>query len=97
VFAITNAVPAIGLLYYGFLNKGLVPGLCFGAVSLFSLFRQYPKLIKKRSKVFCFSIKREAIVNWYLTSLNKVTETESMKIFCGFFFSFHRPTKSVNV
>jgi len=31
VFAITNAVPAIGLLYYGFLNKGLVPGLCFGA------------------------------------------------------------------
>ncbi|KAG7612751.1 Fatty acid hydroxylase [Arabidopsis suecica] len=31
VFAITNAVPAIGLLYYGFFNKGLVPGLCFGA------------------------------------------------------------------
>ncbi|EEF49057.1 beta-carotene hydroxylase 2, chloroplastic [Ricinus communis] len=31
VFAITNAVPAIGLLYYGFFNKGLFPGLCFGA------------------------------------------------------------------
>ncbi|XP_010442795.1 PREDICTED: beta-carotene 3-hydroxylase 2, chloroplastic [Camelina sativa] len=31
VFAIINAVPAIGLLYYGFFNKGLVPGLCFGA------------------------------------------------------------------
>nr|KJB37315.1 hypothetical protein B456_006G199400 [Gossypium raimondii] len=36
VFAITNAVPAIALLSYGFFNKGLVPGLCFGAVSFFS-------------------------------------------------------------
>lgn len=34
VFAITNAVPAISLLSYGIFNKGLVPGLCFGAVSL---------------------------------------------------------------
>eukprot|EP01018_Ginkgo_biloba_P026152 Gb_40638 [translate_table: standard] len=32
VFAITNAVPAIALLAYGFHNKGLVPGLCFGAL-----------------------------------------------------------------
>ncbi|XP_068649984.1 beta-carotene hydroxylase 2, chloroplastic-like [Aristolochia californica] len=31
VFAIINAVPAIGLLAYGFFHKGLVPGLCFGA------------------------------------------------------------------
>ncbi|KAF6157644.1 hypothetical protein GIB67_037217 [Kingdonia uniflora] len=31
VFAIINAVPAIGLLDYGFFHKGLVPGLCFGA------------------------------------------------------------------
>ncbi|KAE8733904.1 Beta-carotene 3-hydroxylase 1 [Hibiscus syriacus] len=31
VFAIINAVPAIGLLSYGFFNKGLAPGLCFGA------------------------------------------------------------------
>ena len=31
VFAIVNAGPAIGLLSYGFFNKGLVPGLCFGA------------------------------------------------------------------
>ncbi|KAL5747542.1 hypothetical protein ACOSP7_024546 [Xanthoceras sorbifolium] len=31
VFAITNALPAIALLSYGFFNKGLVPGLCFGA------------------------------------------------------------------
>eukprot|EP01018_Ginkgo_biloba_P021297 Gb_06004 [translate_table: standard] len=31
VFAIINAVPAIALLAYGFFNKGLVPGLCFGA------------------------------------------------------------------
>ncbi|XVF52959.1 hypothetical protein PTKIN_Ptkin05aG0059700 [Pterospermum kingtungense] len=31
VFAIINAVPAIGLLAYGFFNKGIVPGLCFGA------------------------------------------------------------------
>ncbi|KAJ8632625.1 hypothetical protein MRB53_025961 [Persea americana] len=31
VFAIINAVPAIGLLSYGFFNKGLFPGLCFGA------------------------------------------------------------------
>ncbi|OIW08050.1 hypothetical protein TanjilG_20151 [Lupinus angustifolius] len=31
VFAIINAVPAIALLSYGFFNKGLVPGLCFGA------------------------------------------------------------------
>lgn len=36
VFAITNAVPAIALLSYGFFNKGLVPGLCFGAVSFIS-------------------------------------------------------------
>lgn len=34
VFAIINAVPAISLMAYGFFNKGLVPGLCFGAVSL---------------------------------------------------------------
>nr|QBC36229.1 beta-carotene hydroxylase 2 [Petunia x hybrida] len=31
VFAITNALPAIALLSYGFFNKGLIPGLCFGA------------------------------------------------------------------
>ncbi|XP_006829074.2 beta-carotene hydroxylase 2, chloroplastic [Amborella trichopoda] len=31
VFAIINSVPAISLLSYGFFNKGLVPGLCFGA------------------------------------------------------------------
>ncbi|XP_059629192.1 beta-carotene hydroxylase 2, chloroplastic-like [Cornus florida] len=31
VFAITNAVPAISLLSYGFFHKGLIPGLCFGA------------------------------------------------------------------
>ncbi|KAJ8554386.1 hypothetical protein K7X08_025064 [Anisodus acutangulus] len=31
IFAITNAVPAIALLSYGFFNKGLIPGLCFGA------------------------------------------------------------------
>ncbi|XP_022141331.1 beta-carotene hydroxylase 2, chloroplastic [Momordica charantia] len=31
VFAITNALPAIALLSYGFFHKGLVPGLCFGA------------------------------------------------------------------
>lgn len=31
VFAIINAVPAIALMAFGFLNKGLVPGLCFGA------------------------------------------------------------------
>ena len=35
VFAIINAVPAISLMYYGFFNKGLIPGLCFGAVSFF--------------------------------------------------------------
>lgn len=37
VFAIINAVPAISLLSYGFFNKGLVPGLCFGAVYHLSL------------------------------------------------------------
>ncbi|KAL5552012.1 hypothetical protein UlMin_002188 [Ulmus minor] len=31
VFAITNALPAIALLSYGLSNKGIVPGLCFGA------------------------------------------------------------------
>ncbi|KAJ8773224.1 hypothetical protein K2173_028401 [Erythroxylum novogranatense] len=31
LFAIINAVPAIALLSYGFFNKGLIPGLCFGA------------------------------------------------------------------
>lgn len=31
IFAIINAVPAIALLSYGFFNKGLIPGLCFGA------------------------------------------------------------------
>ena len=34
IFAIINAVPAIALLSYGFFHKGLVPGLCFGAVNL---------------------------------------------------------------
>jgi hypothetical protein len=33
VFAIINAVPAMSLLAYGFFTRGLVPGLCFGAVS----------------------------------------------------------------
>jgi beta-carotene 3-hydroxylase len=33
VFAIINAAPAIALLAYGFFHRGLVPGLCFGAVS----------------------------------------------------------------
>ncbi|VAI10032.1 unnamed protein product [Triticum turgidum subsp. durum] len=33
VFAIVNAVPAMALLAFGFFNRGLVPGLCFGAVS----------------------------------------------------------------
>jgi len=33
VFAIINAAPAIFLLAYGFFHRGLVPGLCFGAVS----------------------------------------------------------------
>ncbi|XP_062216970.1 beta-carotene 3-hydroxylase, chloroplastic-like isoform X1 [Phragmites australis] len=30
VFAIVNAVPAMSLLAYGFFNRGLLPGLCFG-------------------------------------------------------------------
>lgn len=40
VFAVINAVPAIALFSYGFFNKGLLPGLCFGAVSesILSLF-----------------------------------------------------------
>ena len=45
VFAIVNAVPAMSLLAYGFFNRGLVPGLCFGAVSLFPAdgsFRTFP-------------------------------------------------------
>ncbi|GKU89259.1 hypothetical protein SLEP1_g3423 [Rubroshorea leprosula] len=31
VFAIINAAPAIALLSYGFFNRGLFPGLCYGA------------------------------------------------------------------
>ncbi|KAF9601659.1 hypothetical protein IFM89_021181, partial [Coptis chinensis] len=31
VFAIINAVLAIGLINYGFFHKGIFPGLCFGA------------------------------------------------------------------
>ncbi|MQL74636.1 hypothetical protein Taro_007014 [Colocasia esculenta] len=31
IFAIVNAVPAISLISYGFSNRGLLPGLCFGA------------------------------------------------------------------
>ncbi|KAI3421488.1 Fatty acid hydroxylase domain-containing protein [Psidium guajava] len=31
VFVIINAIPAMALLLYGFLNRGLPPGLCFGA------------------------------------------------------------------
>lgn len=46
VFAIVNAVPAIGLLSYGFFNKGLVPGLCFGAVSPLSL--SLSQLVRKK-------------------------------------------------
>ncbi|KAJ3680298.1 hypothetical protein LUZ60_016576 [Juncus effusus] len=40
IFAIINAVPAIALLAYGFLNRGLIPGLCFGAglgITLFGI------------------------------------------------------------
>ncbi|PAN51854.1 hypothetical protein PAHAL_9G624800 [Panicum hallii] len=40
VFAIVNAVPAMSLLAYGFFNRGLVPGLCFGAglgITLFGM------------------------------------------------------------
>ncbi|XP_006652681.2 beta-carotene hydroxylase 2, chloroplastic-like [Oryza brachyantha] len=40
VFAITNAVPAISLLAYGFFHRGIVPGLCFGAglgITLFGM------------------------------------------------------------
>ncbi|XP_073123983.1 beta-carotene 3-hydroxylase, chloroplastic-like [Henckelia pumila] len=40
VFAIINAVPAIALMAYGFFNKGLIPGLCFGAglgITLFGI------------------------------------------------------------
>ncbi|CAL9782591.1 unnamed protein product [Musa acuminata subsp. burmannicoides] len=40
VFAIINAVPAISLMAYGFLNRGLLPGLCFGAglgITLFGM------------------------------------------------------------
>nr|KYP34660.1 Beta-carotene hydroxylase [Cajanus cajan] len=36
VFAIINAIPAIALLAYGFFHKGLVPGLCFSTVRVFS-------------------------------------------------------------
>ena len=34
VFAVMNAIPAIVLLAYGVFYKGLLPGICFGAVSL---------------------------------------------------------------
>eukprot|EP00897_Mesotaenium_endlicherianum_P004698 jgi/Mesen1/4256/ME000022S03543 len=40
IFAITNAVPAILLLAYGFFNKGFIPGLSFGAglgITLFGM------------------------------------------------------------
>lgn len=40
VFAIINAIPAISLMAFGFFNKGLVPGLCFGAglgITLFGI------------------------------------------------------------
>ncbi|XP_040378231.1 beta-carotene 3-hydroxylase, chloroplastic-like isoform X2 [Oryza brachyantha] len=40
VFAIINAVPAMSLLAYGFFNRGLVPGLSFGAglgITLFGM------------------------------------------------------------
>lgn len=64
VFAIINAVPAIGLLYYGFFNKGLVPGLCFGAVSLFLSFSfsTISKTQKENDKKL-LEKHREAIVN----------------------------------
>ncbi|KAF3321032.1 beta-carotene 3-hydroxylase 2 [Carex littledalei] len=40
IFAIVNAVPAISLMSYGFLHRGFVPGLCFGAglgITLFGI------------------------------------------------------------
>lgn len=45
VFAIINALPAISLLSYGFFHRGLVPGLCFGAVSHCVVFRQLLSII----------------------------------------------------
>ncbi|XP_042375786.1 beta-carotene hydroxylase 2, chloroplastic-like isoform X2 [Zingiber officinale] len=38
VFAVINAVPAISLMAYGLLHRGLFPGLCFGAGLGFTLF-----------------------------------------------------------
>jgi beta-carotene 3-hydroxylase len=37
VFAVANAVPAIALILYGFLNEGVGPGICFGAGCVFIL------------------------------------------------------------
>lgn len=51
VFAIINAVPAVALLSYGFFTRGLLAGLCFGAVSLLSSFHQ-----KKKKKVSCLLV-----------------------------------------
>lgn len=31
IFAVANALPAIGLILYGFLHDGIGPGLCYGA------------------------------------------------------------------
>ncbi|KAK8965204.1 hypothetical protein KSP40_PGU020521 [Platanthera guangdongensis] len=45
VFAIVNALPAISLLSYGFFHRGLVPGLCFGAVYFF-----LPSVSKKKKR-----------------------------------------------
>lgn len=58
IFAIINVVPAIALLSYGFFNKGLFPGLCFGAVSISQIYiyiKIYPYLIDNiNSTVDCY-------------------------------------------
>lgn len=57
VCAITNAVPAIALLSYGFFNKGFVPGLCFGAVGSdpsFSNLTEIPDVLVFRHLILSF-------------------------------------------
>ncbi len=40
IYAVANALPAFILCFYGFLNSGLVPSMCFGAglgITLFGM------------------------------------------------------------
>jgi hypothetical protein len=65
VFAIVNAVPAMALLAFGFFNRGLVPGLCFGAVRSNFQFPSSAQTTPAHTPVLCLCVPWEEHKCWF--------------------------------